>query len=60
MNKGQGRGLSAEVMTQLNSAVDCGLIQEKLRALDAIVFSFIAFIWLSFWKIITKLRKIVK
>ena len=43
-NKGKGRGLSEKIVTQLNSAADCGLIQEKLRDLDAIVFSFIAII----------------
>ena len=30
-------------MTQLNSAADCGLIQEKLRGLGAIVFFLYAF-----------------
>jgi len=32
----------------------------EFRGLDAIVFSFIAFIWLKFWKIIINHTKIVK
>jgi len=40
---GKRRGLSAKIMTQLNSAADCGLIQEKLRGLGAIVFFLYAF-----------------
>ena len=41
-NKGKGRGLSVEIVTQLNSSAGCGLILERLRDLDVIVFSFIA------------------
>ena len=36
-------GLSAEIVTQLNSAADYKLIQEKLRGLDAIAFFLYAF-----------------
>ena len=43
LNKGKVRGLSAEIMTQLNSVVYYGLIQENLRGLDAIVFFLYAF-----------------
>ena len=42
-NEGKGRRLSAEIVTQLNSVADCGLIQEKLWGLGAIVFFLYAF-----------------